>query len=93
MRGELSISWDSSIATVVVEGWRADTSRKIITGSYSASEDVMEQDSAFTVQCTLASGTRPASDPDSGWTLAAGVWTLDPYVRLKRRSFKVSQTV
>ena len=95
MRGEVSVSWDSSIATVAVEGWTIDAKNRIATGSYSASADVMQQDTAFTLQCTLSGGGRPATDPPAGWLGpdAQGVWTLDPYVRLKRKDFTVTQVV
>ncbi len=95
MRGMLVISWDDSIASVSVEGWTVDPARKTATGGYSASADVMQQDTAFTLQCVLQRAGRPATDPSSGWVgpNAEGIWSLDPYVRLKRKGFKVSQVV
>jgi len=95
MRGVVTIAWDDSIETVEIEGWTVDAKRRTATGGYSASQDVMQQDTAFTLRCILEDGSRPATDPSSGWVgpNAKGAWTLDPYVRLKRKSFKITQVV
>ncbi|MBV1857700.1 MAG: hypothetical protein KUG77_04750 [Nannocystaceae bacterium] len=95
MRGVTNISWDDSIEIVAVEGWTVDPKSKTATGSYIASTDVMQKDTAFTVQCVLKDGGKPATDAPSGWVGpdAKGVWTLDPYVRLRRKGFKVTQVV
>ena len=95
MRGEMNVSWDSSIGTVAVEGWSIDAKNRTATGTYSASADVMQQDTAFTLQCTLSGGAKPATKTTAGWVgpNAQGVWTLDPYVQLRRTDFKVSQIV
>ena len=94
MRGSVTIRWDDAIAAVSIEGWTVDAKGRFATKDFVASEDTMQKDTAFTVNCTLSDAPRPATDAPSGWTgpSVEGVWTLDPYVRLKRKTYTLTQT-
>ena len=94
MGGNVILKWDESIASVTIEGWTVDERERFAKKEFFASEDIMQKDSAFTVNCVLADTGTPASDPPSGWTgpSSKGIWTLDPYVRLRRKTYTLTQT-
>ena len=94
MRGSVIIRWDNAISAVSIEGWTVDPTERFATKDFTGSEDTMQKDTAFTVNCTLTDVREPASDPPSGWTGPSvdDVWTLDPYVRLKRKTYTLTQT-
>ncbi|MGH1344272.1 MAG: hypothetical protein ACRBN8_22125 [Nannocystales bacterium] len=48
-----------------------------------------QQDVQFIVQAKLDGSSNAISNPD-GWSLDDGVWTLDPYIRLKRKTLASS---
>lgn len=94
MYGSVILRWDDAIDSVAIEGWTVDEKERFAKKDFSASEDIMQEDSAFTVNCVLADKGTPASDAPSGWTgpTVDGVWTLDPYVRLRRKTYTLTQT-
>lgn len=94
MGGSVILTWDDSIASVAIEGWTVDERERFAKKDFFASEDIMQKDTAFTVNCVLADTGTPASDPPSGWTgpSSKGIWTLDPYVRLRRKTYTLTQT-
>lgn len=95
MRGTVTIKWNEDVSAVVVEGWTMNEKERYATKEFTAGDDTMQQDFTFTVKCTLSDSSKAATDAPSGWTgpTVEGVWTLDPYVRLKRKGYFVSQTV
>lgn len=94
MRGSVTLTWDDSISSVSIEGWTVDEKERVAKKDFAASEDIMQKDTAFTVTCVLADAGTAATDPPSGWTgpSVKGVWTLDPYVRLRRKTYTLTQT-
>lgn len=94
MRGTVTIYWDETITSVTITGPSVDMGENSATMIFMAGEDIMQEGSAFTVQCVLKDGSNPSPTPPSGWVgpTKTGVWTLDPYVRLKRKSYTVTQT-
>ncbi len=94
MHGSVTLTWDDAINSVLIEGWTVDEKERFAKKDFSASKDIMQNDSAFTINCVLAGTGVPASDAPSGWTgpSAKGVWTLDPYVRLRRKTYTLTQT-
>lgn len=94
MYGGVILTWNEKIASVSIEGWTVDEKERFARKDFSASEDIMQKDSAFTVNCTLTDAGTAATDPPSGWTGPSekGVWTLDPYVRLRRKTYTLTQT-
>jgi len=94
MKGYMTITWNDEIGEVWIEGWNVDQKARTATRDFYAPGDVMQCDTAFTVKCKLSNRGEPASDAPSGWTGPSvdGVWTLDPYVRLKRKTYTLTQT-
>ncbi|MGH1347116.1 MAG: hypothetical protein ACRBN8_36480 [Nannocystales bacterium] len=94
MRGRVVITWNDEISEVWVEGWTVDAKARTATQDFSEPGDVMQCDSAYTVKCKLSDQSNPATDAPSGWTGPSGdgVWTLDPYVRLRRKTYTLTQT-
>lgn len=94
MSGGVVLTWNDRIDSVSIEGWTVDQKERLARKDFAASEDIMQKDSAFTITCTLVDAGTAASDPSSGWTGPSekGVWTLDPYVRLRRKTYTLTQT-